>query len=194
MAEAGLDIKSCLQAVRRQDEEAARALVQHLYPLVMRVVRSYWARQADPEDMAQMVFVKMFQHLEQYAGQVPFEHWVSRIAVNTCLNQLRSERVRPELRWADLSEEAAAVIEGLMSMAADPAAAEQVATRELAGKMLQTLPPADRLVLTMLDMEGHSVEDVRKATGWGASLVKVRAFRARRKLRKQFEKVWKGKA
>jgi RNA polymerase sigma-70 factor (ECF subfamily) len=41
----------------------------------------------------------------------------------------------------------------------------------------------------MMDMEGRSVADVQAATGWSATLVKVRAFRARRKLRKAFEQL-----
>jgi len=58
-----------------------------------------------------------------------------------------------------------------------------VGARELAHKLLATLKPADRLVLTMMDMEGRSVAEVQAATGWSATLVKVRAFRARQKLK-----------
>ena len=70
---------------------------------------------------------------------------------------------------------------------------DAVASRELAGQLLDTLNPADRLVLTMMDMEGRSVADVQAATGWSATLVKVRAFRARRKLRKTLEKLERSK-
>src|SRR6266498_4071710 len=108
--EAGLDMAACLERVRQSDEEAARTLVCELYPLVMKIVRSHLPRRTDEEDLAQMVFAKIFAHLEQYSGAVPFEHWVSRVAVNTCLNQLRSERCRPELRWADLNEAEAQVM------------------------------------------------------------------------------------
>jgi len=60
-----------------------------------------------------MIFIKVFQKLSQFSGKVPLEHWVSRVAVNTCLNQIESEKVRPELRNADLSEEERAVVENL---------------------------------------------------------------------------------
>ena len=136
-----------------------------------------------------MVFGKVFVHLEQYSGTVPFEHWVSRVAVNTCLNALRAERCRPELRLADLTEDEAEVIEKVVAIAKEPDPSQQVAARELAHKMLETLSPKDRLILTLLDLEERSVEEVRQQTGWNASLIKVRAFRARMKLRKQFAKV-----
>jgi RNA polymerase sigma factor (sigma-70 family) len=187
--EVGLDMAACLERVRRRDEEAARALVRELYPLVMKIVRSHLPRRTDEEDLAQMVFGKVFAHLDQYAGAVPFEHWVSRVAVNTCLNQLRAEKCRPELRWADLSEAEAEVLERVGSTAKGPNPAEHLAARDLAERMLETLSPRDRLILTLLDLEERSVEEIRVRTGWNASLIKVRAFRARLKLRKQFAKV-----
>src|SRR5476649_1483512 len=49
----------------------------------------------------------------KYRATAPFEHWVSRLALNACLNQLRAEKCRPEWRLADLSEEEAAVVESL---------------------------------------------------------------------------------
>ena len=82
-----------------------------LYPLVLRVVRAHRPQRAAEEDLCQMIFIKIFQKLDQFSGTVPLEHWVSRIAVNTCINQIRAEKARPELRHADLSEEQAAVIE-----------------------------------------------------------------------------------
>jgi RNA polymerase sigma-70 factor (ECF subfamily) len=55
--------------------------------------------------LVQTVFMKVFANLDQYQGRVPVEHWVSRIAVNTCPNALKAEKARPELRWSDLSDE-----------------------------------------------------------------------------------------
>jgi len=189
MAEASLDMAACVERVRRKDEDAARVLVRELYPLIMKIVRSHLPRRTDEEDLAQMVFGKIFAHLEQYSGNVPIEHWVSRVAVNTCLNQLRSEKCRPELRWADLNEAEAEVLEKIAYTSREPDPSEQLVSRDLARKMLETLSPKDRLILTMLDLEERSVEEIRERTGWNASLIKVRAFRARKKLRKQFARV-----
>jgi RNA polymerase sigma-70 factor (ECF subfamily) len=188
-AEASLDMAACLERVRQRDEDAARTLVGELYPLIMKIVRSHLPKRTDEEDLAQMVFGKIFLHLEQYSGNVPFEHWVSRVAVNTCLNALRAEKCRPELRWADLSADEAEVMEKVAARSKEPDPSEQLTARELAQKMLESLPPKDRLILTLLDLEEHSVQEIRQRTGWNASLIKVRAFRARKKLRKQFRRV-----
>src|SRR6187397_1141213 len=96
-----------------QDEEAARELVRTLYPLVARLVRAHRPARSAEEDLCQMIFIKVMQKLSQFSGKVPLEHWVSRIAINTCINQIKAEKVRPEFRHADLSDEEVAVVQNL---------------------------------------------------------------------------------
>jgi len=182
-----------LLRVKDRDPEAAREVVRELHPLVMRIVHGHLPRRTDPEDLAQIVFVKVFQKIEQYNGDAPFEHWVSRIAVNTCLNELRSEKARPELRWADLSEEQAEALERVIEQKEERSVDEQTATRELASMLLETLSPRDRLILTSLDLEGRSIAETSKLTGSPEAVVKIRAFRARRKLRKELERLEKNR-
>src|SRR5262245_2999061 len=171
-SDAALNVPACLERVRRRDEEAARLLIQHLYPLVIKLVRSHLPRRTSEEDLAQTVFMKMFANLGQYSGTVPLEHWVSRIAVNTCLNQLRIEKVRPELRYADLTDDESDVLDALAHTGQELHPAKNMASKELLEKMLERLNPADRLVVQLLHVDGHSVEEVRKLTGWNSSLIK----------------------
>ena len=136
-----------------------------------------------------MIFIKMFQKLPQFSGKVPLEHWVSRIAINTCLNQIQSEKVRPEIRHADLSEDEVAVIENLAVSSDDLAPDKQIASRQLVEHLLAALKPAERLVIDLLYLQGRSVDEIKQITGWSAPLVKVRAFRARQKMKQQLERV-----
>lgn len=186
--EAG-DLTALLARVREQDDEAARALVERLYPLVIRIVRSHLPRRTQEEDLAQDVFAKLFSRLDQYADRagIPFEHWVSRLAVRTCLDVLRAERRRPEWRWSDLSEDEAAWLEFMLSDEAATPDTAAASAREVVEKLLAQLPPDDRLVLMLLDLEQRSVKEIAQLTGWSGALVKVRAFRARHKLRKLAE-------
>ena len=114
-----IDVSALVKGALAHDDEAARDLVRHLYPLVAKIVRAHRPRRTSEEDLCQMIFIKMFQNLGKFSGQVPIDHWVARIAVNTCLNQIASEKVRPEIRQADLSEEEAAVIEQLATASDD---------------------------------------------------------------------------
>src|SRR6266480_4464886 len=169
---------------RDGDDDAARELVRQLYPMVAKIVRGYRPRRAAEEDLTQMIFIKVFQNLTQYSGKVPISHWVSRIAVNTCRNQLMAEKARPELRHADLSEEQAAMLENLAS---DDALSpdRKLAARDLVEKLLAMLKPVERLVIDMLYLQERSVAEIQRVTGWTAAAIKVRAFRARQKLRRQ---------
>src|ERR1700745_3553454 len=137
------DARALVKAALQNDDEAARALVRRLYPLVAKIVRAHRSRRTAEEDLCQMIFIRMFQKLSQFSGKVPLEHWVSRIAVNTCLNQIESERVRPELRLADLSEEEQAVVEHLAASAEDLAPDKRVASRQLVEHLLAALKPSE---------------------------------------------------
>jgi RNA polymerase sigma-70 factor (ECF subfamily) len=175
--------------VRARDQAAARALVEHLYPLVIRIVRSHLPRRVAEEDLAQEIFLKMFTRLAQYQGNVPFPHWVSRIAVTTCIDQLRAQKRRPEFRWADLSENEAEVLDHVLTDASAEPASDALAARELVHRLLDQLGPEDRTVIQLLDLEQKSVAEIAALTGWGQSMIKVRAFRARRKLQKLFQEL-----
>jgi len=176
-----------LDAARSGDPEASRALVEALYPLVMRIVRSHRPRQAGEEDLAQEVFLKLLTRLDRYTARegIPFTHWVSRLAVRTCLDQLRSERRRPEIPASDLSPEEADWIAFLTSdaAAAPESAHADFSAVELIRRLLGQLSPDDRLVIQWLDLDQKSVREVSDLTGWSRTAVKVRAFRARRRLR-----------
>ena len=183
------DLAGCLERVRQRDQAAARELVEHLYPLVIRIVRGRRPRRIAEEDLAQEVFMKMFARLDQYQRAVPFSHWVSRIAVTTCIDHLRAQHRRPEFRWADLSENEAQLLDAVLTNTGEPAPDEGLAARELVHLLLGQLAPADRLVIQLLDLEQKTIAEISALTGWNGSLVKVRAFRARRKLRKLFQEL-----
>ena len=183
------DLLPLLDAVRQRDERAARLLVERLGPLVLRIVRAHRPRRVAEEDLCQEVFMSVFADLGQYRGAVPFERWVARVAVTTCFDALRRERARPELRWADLSEAEASALERMHADLHEPHGVERDAARELVAKLLGTLPAEDRALLQWLAIEERSVEEVCALTGWGRSRVKVRAFRARRRLRGELQKL-----
>src|SRR6185312_15378201 len=177
--------------VRENDQGAAKALVDHLYPLVIRIIRAHLPRRVAEEDLAQDIFLKMFTRLDQYQGAVPFTHWVSRIAVTTCIDQLRAQKRRPEFRWADLSENEADVLDAVLTNDKDTTPGDALAARELVYKLLDQLKPDDRMVIQLLDLEQKTIAEISAQTGWNQTLVKVRAFRARRKLQKLFAELKK---
>lgn len=179
------DAGALVPAVLAHDEAAAAELMRELFPLVAKLVRSHRPRRMAEEDLCQMIFIKIFQKLPQFSGKVPLEHWVSRVAINTCLNQIQSEKIRPEFRYADLSEEEVAVAQNLASTSDEMAPDHRFAARDLVEHLLLSLKPRERLIIDLLYLQQLSVAEIQQRTGWNASLVKVRAFRARQKMRQQ---------
>ncbi|MFM8877921.1 MAG: RNA polymerase sigma factor [Verrucomicrobiota bacterium] len=141
MDEPVLDVTACVERVRAGDEDAARVLMQHLHGLIVKIVRSHLPRRTSEEDLIQAVYVKVFTRIDQYRGAVPFEHWVSRVAVNTCLNQIAHEKIRPEWRLSDLSEDEEQVVQNLASTDGELSPEDGLASRELVEKMLARLNP-----------------------------------------------------
>ena len=180
------EVTDCLARGRAGDEKAILELFHYMHPHVAKLVQANLPARESAEDLIQQVCVKVMSHLNQFSGKVPFLHWVSRIAVNTCLNQIRHEKRRPEVRLADLSEDEATVIEHLAASPGELDASDYVASKELVDKLLITLKPADRLLMRLMYLEGRQVDEIAKLTGWSKSLIKVRAFRARSVLRRSY--------
>ncbi|MDX2226687.1 MAG: sigma-70 family RNA polymerase sigma factor [Verrucomicrobiae bacterium] len=180
---AAFDVEGCLAGVRLGNQNASAQLVEFLYPVVIRVVRSNLPRHADEQDLAQEIFMKMFSRLDQYHGKMPLQHWVSRIAVTTCIDALRSRQRKPELRWADFTEEEETVFETLNADDSTSRDLDSRAAREVLEKLLAQLKPEERLIIRLMELEEKSVAEVVALTGWNTAVVKVRAFRARAKLK-----------
>lgn len=174
-----------LRRIEQGDEIAARELLRHFHAFVLKIVRAHLPRRVSEEDLVQMIFIKVFHKLNQYTGRMPLEHWISRIAVNTCLNALKAEKIRPEWRLGDFSEEIATGIEKLTATEVDTATHDDVKlAKKLVANLIAQLSPEDRLIITLLHLEERSVEEIHALTGWSRSVIKVRAFRARAKMKK----------
>jgi RNA polymerase sigma-70 factor (ECF subfamily) len=136
--------------------------------------------------------LKAFTELDSFEARGSFEGWLTRIATNTCLNLVRSAKRRPELTVSDLTEDEGTWLDAQMSeTAADrhEALERGRVAADLAGRVLDTMSPDDRLVLSLVDGEELAVKEVAEMTGWSESKVKVQAFRARRRMREAVEKL-----
>src|SRR6202165_6269677 len=114
------ELSQLIARTQKSDETAAKELVQRLYPVVIRIVRNHLPRRESEEDLSQEIFLKIFAKLHQFRADMPFEHWVSRISVNTCIDHLRKQRNRPEYRWSDFSQDQQAILDNLKENASQP--------------------------------------------------------------------------
>lgn len=141
-----------------------------------------FARDADDlDDICQDVFIKVYENLGKYRTDAPFEHWLSRVTIRTCYDVLRSRK----------KEKGNVPLEGVHYLIEDSAPGIRQAAEEARNLLewgLARLRPEERLVITLLELEERTVREIAGLTGWSQVNVKVRAFRARQKLKQFLEK------
>ncbi len=175
------------QSVSAGDQRAFEEIFYRHRKRVARLAGRFFNRPEKIEEIVQETFTKMYQGIGNYSverGQ-SFAAWLSRIAVNSCYDELRRTRRRPEGALENMTTDEMAWIAARArsgNIAGDSESA--VILRDLADKLLARLAPDDRLVLTLLDGEDLSTAEIAEALGWTVSKVKVRAHRARLSLRR----------
>lgn len=170
LAERGDSERALVEASLAGDGEAFAALVRRYEARIFRLLGRFLKHPQDIEEVAQETFLSAWRRLGTFRGEAPFEHWLVRIGLRHAFDRLG--RVRPEVE--PLAEEVEA-------RSGDPDARLEVE------RLLTRLPPVDRFVLTLLEGEGWSVAEIAERLGWSRVNVKVRAHRARRRLRRLLE-------
>ena len=169
-----------IAAARTGDEAAFARLVGRHQEAVARILWRFTRDGRERDELVQDVFVEAYFGLDGYRGDAPLGHWLARIATRTGYRF-----------WKKRPAGAAVPLDGLdppaPAVATDPADAGA-----LVHALLSRLPPAERLVLTLMYLDGFSTREIADRTGWNRAMVKMRAYRARRRLRAIAgrERVW----
>ena len=157
------------------DGEAFAGLVRLYQRRVFRLTGRFFSRREDIEEVAQETFLTVWRRLGTYKARAPFEHWLTRVCLNCCYGYMRLRRRSAYEQPLEIGRDAAARI-------VDPDVRIEME------RLLEKLSDADRFILLLLDGEGWSVAEIADRLGWTQVNVKVRAHRARRKLRKLLER------
>src|SRR6266478_4026488 len=171
------------------DREAFEELVRRNQQRVFAVAGGILRRREDVEDIAQQVFVKAYFSLKRFDQRAAFSTWLYKITVNECWDLLRKKKVRPLLYESDLSEEQAQQFGGaekLQSRAQD--ISDKLEAQQRVERLLQGLDPRDRMMLILKEVEGFAIEEIAEILNLNANTVKVRLFRARRRIVSQARK------
>src|SRR5262249_19353436 len=179
--------ESLVEAIRGGDDSAFEQIFDRHRRRIARMVSRFVKRPERIEEILQEVFIKVYFSLDGYSAEkgASFSAWLSKVAVNSCYDELRRMRRRPESSISDVtSEEILWLTSHLRSNPSQPDAESAAISRDLANKLLARLSVEDRVVLTLLDAEELSVAEIASVLGWKVSKVKVRAHRARQSLRR----------
>ena len=165
------------------DKEAFEELIRRHQQRVFAVAARILRKREDVEDVSQQVFVKAYFSLKRFDQRAAFSTWLYKITVNECWDLLRKKKVRPLLYEADLSEEQSQQVtasEGARST--EPDILERLSARQRVEQLLSGLDERDRLMLILKEVQGLSIEEIGEVLEINANTVKVRLFRARRKI------------
>lgn len=182
------DDAELVQRIRDGATDDFSELVRRHQSRVFAILHRYERDAHRIEDLAQETFLKAWRALPQFQASAPFEHWLSRIAVRTALDHLRRQnRRKNEMSLAELGDD---VLDWLRS-GDEPSDLDARSAGEILAHAMRELAPADRVVLTMQELEGRSIKEIAAAIGASGIAVRVRAMRARARLKRALEKVLK---
>jgi RNA polymerase sigma-70 factor (ECF subfamily) len=178
-----VDERALVRQAQAGDKAAFETLVQRHQSRVFAVARGILKRQEDVEDIAQQVFVKAYFSLKRFDQRAAFSTWLYKITVNECWDLLRKRKSRPLVYESDFSEEQSRQYSAVEREASNaPDTSDRLAMRQRLDELLGQLDKRDRAMLVLKEVEGFSVEEIAETLELNANTVKVRLFRARRRI------------
>ncbi len=161
-----------LAAARGGDAEAFARLMDAHRAAVGRILWRFTRDHGDWEALVQDTFVEMHRSLDRYRADAPLAHWLARIATRVGYASWKRRRRERNRRTAVLGD----------GRAATPIAIDPARAAEIVHDLLARLRPDDRLALTLVHLEGLSLDVAADRGGWSRSGMKMRVLRARRRL------------
>ncbi len=139
------------------------------------------------EEVAHETFVRTYRSLETFRAKTPFKHWLASIAVRCCYDFWRDHYRRRETPVSSIREDGWEGIQTLLvdgsANASNGHAPNREALRVLRWAM-KGLSAEDRMVLTLVHLEEYTTAEAAALLRWSVPKVKIRAYRARKRLRK----------
>ena len=186
---AASDDRELVRRAQQEDQEAFEELVRRHQHRVFAVAGGILRRREDVEDIAQQVFVKAYFSLRRFDQRAAFSTWLYKITVNECWDMLRKKKVRPLVYESDLSEEQARQVTAAEEKeGGGPDISDTLEARQRVERLLDGLDERDRLMLVLKEVEGFAVEEIAEVLDLNANTVKVRLFRARRRILQRVRK------
>ncbi len=185
-----MDTHEILLRSREGDSEAFRALVDHYQGYALRLAGRLLGDEDEAKDAVQDAFVRVWRHLPRFDPRARFTTWLYRIVTNLCYDRMKADR-RRERAMEMGAREADPPGAGSHGRSPDRGMHEADAARRIRG-LGGTLPPAQRLVFVLRDLQDLSVRETAKVAGMSEGAVKSNLYHARKALRKELRKAQGG--
>ena len=168
------------------DVNAFESLMKKYSAYVLTILKRHLPRE-QVEETAQDVFFSAYQSLSSYKRECRFKQWLSSIAVKTCYQYWRKKYKLKELTMSSLTTRQLGWLETVTSEQAVQSfndLGKKKEAREVLDWALGAMAPEDKIILELVYLEGQSGKEAAKLLGWSVANVKIRLYRARKKLYK----------
>jgi len=208
VTEAGTDETELIAALRRGDREAFAKLVDELSPALLRLAMAYVPSRAVAEEVVQDTWLGVINGLDRFEGRSSLRTWIYRILLNTARTRGRRERrtlpfsyfrrraeeggdepaVEPERFQGRRGEQPGAWARPPVEWSAPEDVLAGAEARRVMLDAIAALPPRQREVITLRDIQGLSAEEARNALDVSETNQRVLLHRARSKVRAALER------
>lgn len=179
--------KELVKQLKHGDQQAFKILVEKYKDRVYNTCLGFLHNRHDAEDVAQEVFIEVYESIDSFREEAALSTWLYRISVNKSLELIR--RQKRKKRWA--------FFRSMLNVDEDPdrfedrdyfdhpgVALEQKERTELLMKAIDSLPESQRTALTLHKFEGLSYKEIATVMKTSLSAVESLIFRAKRNLEK----------
>jgi RNA polymerase sigma-70 factor, ECF subfamily len=181
--------ENLMARVASGDDEAFEILVNRHQTSILNLIYRFVGDRAQAKDLAQEVFLRVWQAAKTYKPEAKFTTWIYRIATNLCLNELKSARRK---RWFSLhrtGEDAEKTLEETLPDGS-PSAEDLLLTRERTRRIadaLQNLPANQRMALVLRRYDDLPYEEIARVMDCSVSAVESLLVRAKRTLQEKLK-------
>lgn len=193
-AQADAEEETILAAIQRvlEGQTEAFAVILHTYERLVASTLAHRLPAQDVQEVAQDTFLRVFRSLPSFRHDAPVRTWVLRIARLAAMDHWRRHYRRRDVVMSDFDEAATIGVEHAAQAVQDQLDADarrREDARALLTAAMARLSPEDRAVLTLVELENVPMSVAAEQLGCGISAVKVRAFRARKRLKRHVEDI-----
>lgn len=179
-----------VRRVQAGDDVAFRELVENYQSKVFSIIYGIIRRRNDAEDIAQQVFTKVYFSLKGFDFRSSLITWMYKITVNECYDYLRKKKVRKLVYESDMAEEDERSMENSrLATEKSPGVDSRTEERDYLLNLLEKVSDEEKMLLIHKEVEGRTVEELAEMTGLNENTIKVKLFRARKKLVKAASKL-----
>lgn len=192
--------RELVAALKAGDEDAFRTLIETYHPMLVRVARAYVPTNTAAEEVAADTWLAVLEGIDRFEERSSLKTWIFRILTNKA--KTRGMRERRSLPFSALEADDSSVDSDRFHGAEHRwpghwAAAPQgfpeerllaAETREVVERAIEALPPAQRAVISLRDVEGWSAEEVCNVLTLSETNQRVLLHRARSAVRAALER------